>query len=130
MNKNKLLIWFLVCVMLILQIPISAFAQAETLDLQKDGNWYLINTAEDLYKFADYVNTTYKANYSAGTEKSIKGKLTADIDLNPGVEFFYDETTGKIKVEKKKPPISVRDCAAQRAANGKAITSSLQSGIP
>ena len=101
MNKNKLLIWLLVCAMLILQMPISAFAEGETLDLQKDGNWYLINTAEDLYKFADYVNTTYKANYSAGTEKSIKGKLTADIDLNPGVEFFYDETTGKIKVEKE-----------------------------
>lgn len=100
MKKSRILALVLSLLMLILQIPISAFAESETLDLPKDGSWYLIGTAEDLYKFADYVNTTYKANYSAGTETSIKAKLTADIDLNPGVEFSYDEATGKIKVKK------------------------------
>lgn len=91
MNKNKLLIWFLICVMLILQIPISAFAEKTADNIpETQGDCYLLDSTDDLYWFSDYVNEN----------GSGKAKLTADITINADVSFSYDETTGKIKVEK------------------------------
>ena len=92
MKIGKILALILLNLMIFSQIPVSVSAEGETLDLPKDGSWYLINTAEDLYKFADYMNKS--------KEKYIYARLTADITVNKGVSYEYDEASGKIKVEK------------------------------
>lgn len=52
-----------------------------------------ISTKEELIAFQQLIS-------SNTTKKAYNAKLTADIDLNPGVTFTYDANTGLVTVEK------------------------------
>ena len=77
---------------------LSAFADGTGLTADESGT-YLIGTADELFAFAELANATAEAE-SSGTRTVFKGKLTANIDLNPGAKFVYDHETGFITVTK------------------------------
>lgn len=54
-----------------------------------------ISNADELIAFAELVNST-----DGSTDSIFNAKLTADINLNPGVKFKYDHETGLVTVEK------------------------------
>ena len=91
---KKLLSLWLVCIMLTTLLPLQALAEGETTEMPPQGSdgYYLLDSVEDLYWFSSYVN--------GRTEQTteVNARLTADIDLNPGVSFAYNRETGKITV--------------------------------
>lgn len=103
MNKNKLLIWLLVCAMLILQIPISAFAEGKTLDLQKDGRTPLLSPdVLEKGKVADYYYMKIDASsYSTPVTFSLANSETdgAEYTLPDGLAgdtyYNYSSELGK-----------------------------------
>ena len=95
-TKQKLLSFFLAIIMVITLLPNPAFADGETgtePPKAADG-YYLLDSAEDLYWFSDFVN-----NRKSSSE-IVNARLEADIDLNPGISFAYNHETGKITVSK------------------------------
>ena len=70
---RKALAVLLALVLLVSVLPIGA-QPAQAADLEKDGDVYLINDADDLQKFADKVNR--------GGETDADARLTADINLS------------------------------------------------
>ena len=94
--KRKLLSFWLVGIMALTVLPLSAFADgeaAETPPLDADG-YYLLDSPEDLYWFSGFVNGRSNIN------DKVNARLAADIDLNPGVSFAYNSETGKITAAK------------------------------
>ena len=94
--KRKLLSVCLAGIMALTVLPLSAFADgeaAETPPLGADG-YYLLDSAEDLYWFSDFVNSR------TSSSEVVNARLEADIDLNPGISFAYNHETGKITVSK------------------------------
>ena len=91
---KKLLSLWLVCIMLTTLLPLQTLAESETTEMppQSSDGYYLLDSVEDLYWFSSYVN--------GRTEQTaeVNARLTADIDLNPGVSFTYNRETGKITV--------------------------------
>ena len=94
--KRKLLSFWLVGIMALTVLPLSAFADgeaAETPPLDADG-YYLLDSPEDLYWFSGFVNGRSNIN------DKVNARLAADINLNPGVSFAYNSETGKITAAK------------------------------
>ncbi len=86
----------MVFIMLMTFLPLSTFADGETgtePPKAADG-YYLLDSAEDLYWFSDFVN-----NRTSSSEV-VNARLEADIDLNSGISFAYNNETGKITVSK------------------------------
>ena len=95
-TKQKLLSFFLAFITAITLLPNPTFADGETgtePPKAADG-YYLLDSAEDLYWFSDFVN-----NRTSSSE-DVNARLEADIDLNPGISFAYNHETGKITVSK------------------------------
>lgn len=67
--------------------------QAQNRPQAADG-YYLLDSAEDLYWFSDFVNNR------TNSSEAVNARLEADIDLNPGIYFAYNHETGKITVSK------------------------------
>ncbi len=80
--------------MLTTLLPLSAFEQGEMTGAPPQGEdgYYILDSAEDLYWFSSYVNGRTEQ------KTEVNARLTADIDLNPGVSFAYNHETGKITV--------------------------------
>ena len=95
-TKQKLLSFFLAFITAITLLPNPTFADGETgtePPKAADG-YYLLDSAEDLYWFSDFVN-----NRTSSSE-DVNARLEADIDLNPGISFAYNHEAGKITVSK------------------------------
>lgn len=93
---KKFLSLCMVFIMLMTFLPLSTFADGETgtePPKAADG-YYLLDSAEDLYWFSDFVN-----NRTSSSEV-VNARLEADIDLNSGISFAYNNETGKITVSK------------------------------
>lgn len=93
---KKFLSLCMVFIMLMTFLPLSTFADGETgtePPKAADG-YYLLDSAEDLYWFSDFVN-----NRTSSSEV-VNARLEADIDLNSGISFAYNHETGKITVSK------------------------------
>ena len=78
-------------------MPMSVLADG-ALQTDESGT-YLIGTADELFAFAEQFKTTAEADPS-GNRTVFSGKLTANIDLNPGAFFAYDHETGLVTVSK------------------------------
>ena len=89
--KQGLLSFCLAAIMAITLVPLATFAEGAA-PQQDESGYYLLNSKEDLYWFAEAVNGKSRAN------ETINARLMADIDLNPGVSFAYNRETGKITV--------------------------------
>lgn len=89
--KQGLLSFCLAAIMAITLVPLATFAEG-AVPQQDESGYYLLNSKEDLYWFAEAVNGKSRAN------ETINARLMADIDLNPGVSFAYNRETGKITV--------------------------------
>ena len=94
--KQKLLPFFLAFITAITLLPNPAFADGETgtKPPQAADGYYLLDSAEDLYWFSDFVNNR------TNSSEAVNARLEADIDLNPGISFAYNHETGKITVSK------------------------------
>ena len=93
---KKFLSLCMLFIMLMTLLPNPAFAGGETgtePPKAADG-YYLLDSAEDLYWFSDFVN-----NRKSSSEV-VNARLEADIDLNSGISFVYNHETGKITVSK------------------------------
>ena len=93
---KKFLSLCMVFIMSMTIVPLSALADGETAEtppLDADG-YYLLDSAEDLYWFSDFVN-----NRTSSSEV-VNARLETDIDLNPGISFAYNHEAGKITVSK------------------------------
>ena len=94
--KRKLLSVCLAGIMALTVLPLSAFADGEAAETPPldAGGYYLLDSAEDLYWFSDFVNSR------TSSSEVVNARLEADIDLNPGISFAYNHETGKITVSK------------------------------
>ena len=93
---KKFLSLCMVFIMSMTIVPLSALADGETAEtppLDADG-YYLLDSAEDLYWFSDFVNN------KTSSSEVVNARLETDIDLNPGISFAYNHETGKITVSK------------------------------
>lgn len=96
MNKKRtrFVCILLSLIMIFCATPLTVFAGLASL-VQDADDTYCIATAEDLFAFAELAKSTAEAGGA-----SPGAKLTADIDLNPGVTFTYDCATGLVTVKK------------------------------
>ena len=94
--KQKLLSFCLIFLIAATLLPVLAAADSEAAETppQDTDGYYLLDSAEDLYWFSDFVN-----NRTSSSE-DVNARLVADIDLNPGISFAYNRETGKITVSK------------------------------
>ena len=94
--KQKLLSFFLAFITAITLLPNTTFADGETGTEPPKGadGYYLLDSAEDLYWFSDFVNNRTSSSVL------VNARLEADIDLNPGISFAYNHEIGKITVFK------------------------------
>lgn len=102
--KKRIFCIFVGVMLLLTQI---SFAQEAVVPTQDDDGYYLLDSAEDLFWFAKFVAETAESdaekaneNGTAITRTLVKGKLTANIDLNPGLSVSYNEETGKVTLAK------------------------------
>ncbi len=99
--KKRIFCIFVGVMLLLTQI---SFAQENVIPQQDENDYYQIGTVEELFWFADFVKTTAEADVQKATDAGetkvtrtlVKGKLTADINLNPNMSVSYDEETGKV----------------------------------
>lgn len=87
-------------VLLIGMTPSSVFAEvASLLPSADEEGVYRIGSADELFAFAELARTTAEGD-TGGVRTPLRAKLTADINLNPGVTFSYDHATGLVTVKK------------------------------
>ncbi len=92
--------------------PVSVTASLETLPVEQgeDGrDYYLIGSADALMEFAALVNGTLspeqmKAYGVSGPKPDACGKLTANIDLNPGYTFLPDGSISRDELKSSPIP--------------------------
>lgn len=102
--KKRIFCIFVGVMLLLTQI---SFAQEAVEPTQDENGYYLLDSAEDLFWFADFVAETAENDAKTATENGtaitrtlVKGKLTANIDLNPGLSVSYNEETGEVTLAK------------------------------
>lgn len=101
-TATKFICTLLSLIMLLCAMPMSVIAEALSTGLKTDASGaYLIGTADELFAFAELAKSTAEADKSAGSARTaLSAKLTADINLNPGVTFTYDHATGLVTAAK------------------------------
>ena len=100
MKLSKTILPILICLSLVLTSFGTAFAEETPQTLQTDeSGTYLIGTADQLFAFAELAKTTAETD-NANARTVLSAKLTANIDLNPGVTFAYDHSTGYVTISK------------------------------
>lgn len=102
-KKITRLVCLLLSAMILLgAMPTTVFSELSAALPKTDADGtYLIGTAEELFAFAELAKAKAEEDSAAGSKRTaLSARLTADINLNPGVTFTYHHETGLATVAK------------------------------
>lgn len=107
--KNKLFsfgLTFLMLSMFLSFTTLAAETDTPTGTLRQDADgYYQIGSVEELYLFTTYLDAQAQKDLDANNGKTsprtpVNARLTADIDLNPGLTVSYDPDKKKVELSK------------------------------